>query len=213
MATRQTIRDNVRGELKIDPNGRVWSDTVLNRNIEIARRKIQQDGNFDWHFNDGEDTTIITVIGTQEYALPNNFVRLESVKYDTSPLTTTTKNYLKRTNSTLAVNGRPSQYYLLGSKIGLWLRPDDAKTLDLTYRKKLDAFTGDSSTEVMDDDFIEAIVQYACYLSWSDIQGREDKAVQAMQNYKESMEGLFDQYLGRRDDANFGFSFETINNG
>lgn len=209
--TRQNIRDYVRKELKIDPNGRVWDDNTLNRNIETARRKIQQDGNYDWHFNDGEDTSITTSIGTAEYTLPTGFVRLESVKYDTWVLQPTTKSYLKKTNSSLAVNGKPVYYYLLGSKIGLFQRPDEAKTLDFTFRKKLAAFTADTSVEEMDDEFIEAIVQYACYLSWADIQGREDKAVQAMQGYREAMEGLFEQFLGRRDDVNFNFQFETIN--
>jgi hypothetical protein len=48
-------------------------------------------------------------------------------------------------------------------------------------------------------------------LSWSDIQGREDKAIQSMQNYKEIMEGLYSQYLEGRDDADLSFKFETIN--
>ncbi len=209
--TRQQIRDRLRiNELKIDPNARVWSDSALNANIKTARERIQQDGGYDWYFNDGEDSSTTTAIGTQEYTLPDNFVRLELAKYDGSPLSPTTKKYLKATNRSLTSNGRPAQYYLLGNKIGLWLRPDDAKTLDLTYRKKLDDLATDADVEVMPDEFVEAIVQYSAYLSWSDIQGREDKAIQAMQNYKEAIEGLYSQYLGMRDDADILFKYETI---
>lgn len=211
--TRQQERDQLRlNELKIDPNGRVWSDSILNTNLETARRKIQEDGHHDWFFNDGEDTSIVSVVSQQEYDLPTDFVRLELIKYDTWELLPTTKKYLKAHNSSLAVDGTPQYYYLLGSKFGVFQRPNaNGKVFDLTYRKKLASFTSDASVEVMPDEFIEAIVQYAAYLSWSDIQGREDKAIQSMQNYKEIMEGLYSQYLEGRDDADLSFKFETIN--
>jgi hypothetical protein len=209
MATQQTIRDNLRSELKIDPNGRVWGDTVLNRNINIARRKIQQDGNYDWHFNDGEGL-VPSVISQGEYDLPANFVRLEGIKFGTVNLIPTTKKILKERNSTLSVDGTPQYYYLLGSKFGAWHRPSTIGNFDLTYRSALSSFSADADIETMPDAFVEAIVQYGAYLTWNDVQGREDKAIQAMQNYKEIMEGLYAQYLGRRDDNNFNWSFEVI---
>lgn len=208
--TRQNIRDYLRGELKIDVNGRVWSDSVLNRNIEVARARIQQDGDFGWSFNDGE-STIPTVASTGEYSLPTDFARLEVVQYEGKNLAQATKQALIQNMGSVAVDGIPSYYYLFGDKIGFYARPSEtAKTITIMYRKKLAEFSTDASTETMPDEFIEAIVQYAAYLAWSDVQGREDKAIQAMQNYKEQIDGLNTQFLGRRDSADFCWKFETI---
>jgi hypothetical protein len=115
------------------------------------------------------------------------------------------------TNSSIAVDGTPGFYYLYGSYIGLFQRPTTIKNITIIARTSLAPFTTDASLEVMPDQFIEAIVQYAAYLSWSDIAGKEDKGIQSMQNYTQVKEGLNAQYLGRRDDANFQFGFEVIN--
>lgn len=210
MSNRSTLRTAVRNELKIDPNGRIWSDSVINSALVKAVTKIEQDGNYDWHFNDAENSQS-TVISTGTYNLPTGFVRVEGpVKWNGQVLDSTSYKYLKSAYSTLAVDGTPTVYYLRGSLIGLFQRPDAIQTLEYPYRKELTAMSSDSDDSGMESKFDEAITQYASYLCWKQIQGREDKATQAIQYYKEAMEGLYAQYLGRRDDVNFGMSFETI---
>lgn len=211
MSTRQVLRDNLRDELKIDATGKVWSDSVLNRNLEVAKRKIQQDGDYQWYVNDGENSES-AVVSQREYDLPTDFVRLEenTVRYDGTLLSKTTLNQLKRQNKQLNVDGRPAVYYLRGTKLGLYLRPDSTLTIDYLYRKKLADFSTDSSDSGLPTEFDEALVQYASYLCWNDIQGRADKALEAIQNYKEIMEGLYAQFLGRRDEDNFRMGFEIV---
>lgn len=98
MATdRQTIRDQLRDDLRIDPNGKVWSDSVLNQliheaEIELARRNIT--------ITELETSdTFSTVIGQRTYDLGTSlnsvFSRIISVIYDVE----TVANY---TASTIA---------------------------------------------------------------------------------------------------------------
>ena len=212
MSTLLTLRNLVRNnKQKIDLNGRVWSDGEINTAIKQAITQIQQDGDYNWHFNDAEFSQN-TSIGTATYALPTGFVRIEkgTVKYNTQPLDPIRYATLKRNYTTLAVNGNPSVYYLRGVNIGLFQRPDAINVLEFLYRKKLTAMAVDVDDSGMESDFDEAIVQYASFMLWSVIQGRNDNAISAIQNYKQAMEGLNEQYLGRRDDADFQFGFEVI---
>lgn len=53
MSTRSQLRGKLRTELKIDPNGKIWSDAVLNQYINTAYFQAQKDGNYKWRANDG----------------------------------------------------------------------------------------------------------------------------------------------------------------
>ncbi len=214
MSMLSALRSRVRLEkVRIDPNGRIQSDSILNNNINQAVTQIQQDGDFGWHFNDAEHS-VATVVSTGTYALPSDFVRLEmgTVKWNAQPLDRAGYNWLVRTNSSLAVDGTPSYYYLRGVNIGLFQRPDAIQNLTFNYRKKLAAMAADGTDSGLPSDFDEAIIQYATYLCFSPFAGKEDKALQAVQAYNEAMKGLNAQYLGTRDEENFGMGFETINN-
>lgn len=210
MATLQTLRDQLKDELKIDPNNSIWSNTVLNRAIVQAVRQIQQDGNYDWHFNDNE-TSMSTVVSQATYALATGFVRLEdgTVKYNQYQLKPADYVWLKGTFTTLAQDGQPVYYYLRGNNLGVYPRPNAIQTLEYTFRKKLTDMSSDTDDSGLPDEFNEALTQFACYLTWNDIEGREDKAIAAINNYNEMIKGLFDQFLGRRQDANFNFSFDV----
>lgn len=214
MATRSTYRSRLRTELKIDPSGRIWSDSTLNNNIQQAVYQVQQDGNYDWPFNDATNTTA-TVVSTATYNLPTAFVRIEAgtVKWNAQQLIPADFRWLTANNQSLAVDGNPSYYYLRGSTIGLFQRPNAIQNLTYLYRGKLADFSDDVTDNGMPNEFTEAISQYAAYLTWSDVEGRGDKAIESLQNYKQVLEGLNDQFLGaRRDESNFGFGFEVVQN-
>jgi hypothetical protein len=211
MATRQDYRERTRAELKIDPSGRVWNDTVINRAVQQALYQVQQDGSYDWPFND-QSYSGATVISTGTYALPTGFVRVEegTVQWNGGNLDPVDYRALIRNNSTLAVDGTPGSYYLRGSYIGLFPRPNNTYNLTFAYRGKLADFSDDTTDNGIPNEFTEAVIQYACYLLWTDIEGRSDKGIEALQNYKQVMEGLNTQYLGRRDESNFSFGIETV---
>ena len=110
MSTRSQLRSKLRTELKIDPNGKVWSDATLNQFINSAYFQVQKDGNFNWRENDGNYSFSLSS-GTQEYALPTGFIRTDLVRYNGTELTATTKVDLKRQYASF-VNGTPSKYYV-----------------------------------------------------------------------------------------------------
>jgi len=213
MSTLLSLRSQLRQEMRVDPNGRIQPDAILNRNINQAVRQIQQDGDYNWHFNDAE-YTVSTIVSIGTYLLPSDFVRLEfnTVKYNNYSIIPVDYRWLKRTVSTLATDGNPSYYYIRGSNIGIYARPNAIKTLEFEYRKQLPSMSSDGTDSGLSTDFDEAIVQYASFLCWQDFEGKENKTASSLQAYNETMKGLFAQYLGRRDEVNYGINFETTNN-
>jgi hypothetical protein len=210
MSTLLELRSKLRTEIKIDPNGRIWTDTALNGYINQALNQIQQDGDYNWHLNDGTRTEN-TVIGQSAYTLPTNFVRIESgsLKYDNGELMPRSYNYLW-TNNYFDDNGTPVFYALRGTSLYLAQKPDAIKVLTYLYRSKLDTLTVDATDSGLPTEFDILVTKWAAYLAWSTIKGRADKAVAAAQDYQEAIKGLNAQYLGRRLEENFTWQFETI---
>lgn len=211
MSTLLTLRSKLRAELKIDPSGRIWNDSTLNEYVNDAVSQIQSDGNFDWSMCDATHTDA-TAIGTSDYALPDNFVRMEgqTFLYDGGQLRPQTYNYLY-VNGYFLVSGSPSYYAIRDNKVWLAATPDAIKNISFLYRKRLDEMATDAADSGMPIEFDTAIVKYAAYRAWSPIEGRENKAVASMQDYNEIMKGIFAQYLGRYQDENFQFQYETVN--
>lgn len=210
MTQLSSLRSRTRSELKIDPNGRVWSDAILNQNINEAVTQIETDGDYNWEFNDNS-YSVTTVDGTADYALPSDFVRIEygAIKWDGGELNPRDYRELFRYND-MTQEGTVSWYYLRGSNIGLYPIPNQAKTLTFLYRSQLDSMVNDSDDSGMPSNFDEAICAYAEFLCWMDVNDREQQD-RAMEKYRLALEGLNSQYLGRRDEANFEFTFESIN--
>lgn len=211
MSNLQTLRTQLRQEMRVDPNGRIHSDNILNRNINQAIRQVQQDGDYQWHFNDAENTES-TVVSQANYTLPSDFVRIEeaSVRWKGIRLTPRTFNFLKE-GSLLTVDGQPSYYALRGNAMYIAQPPNAIEDLTYNYRKQLPTMDVDSDDSGIPVDFDEAITQFAAYLSWQDFAGKQDFSIQAVQSYNEMIKGLFAQYLGRRDESNFNMSFEVPN--
>jgi hypothetical protein len=213
MSTLLQLRSQVRTGLRTtDPNARVWSDTLLDQYINEAVSTIQQDGSFDWHFNEGS-YSVASVIGTHEYDLPDDFARMESlgVKYDNSMLVAMDYRVVFDFYS-LTQQGTPGIYYLRDDKFGVLSVPDSVKTMAFLYRKVLPLMIDDLDDSGMPQVFDEAISRYALYLCWTDITNN-DMATQSFNRYKTAMEGNYTQYLGRRDEANFQFGFAHVNTG
>lgn len=209
MSTLQTLRDKLRSEIKIDPNGRIWSDTVLNRNINSAVSRIQADGNYNWHFCDAENSES-TVAAQSAYALPANFARVEegTVTYDTQVMTPVSYKYVLSA-SLLDQSGTPMYYSLRGTNMYLVAVPDAIKTLKYGYRKKLTEMSSDATDSGLPSEFDYPVIKWAAYLSWAAIRDGEQKAVAVAQDYQELMKDLFAQYLGRRDESDFNMTFEV----
>lgn len=210
MSTLANLRGNLRTELKIDPNGRIWNDATLNGYLVEAVNQIQQDGNYDWHFNDAEGSDN-TVASQTSYDLPTDFVRLEydTVKINGVSMQKADYRWLWR-DKLFDSTGDPTFYALRGTKIYFALTPDTGgDSITYLYRKKLATMSADTDDSGLDTEFDNALVKWAAYLAWSTVEGRENKGIAAAQDYQEAMKGCFTQFLGRRDDANFQMSFEV----
>jgi len=210
MSTLETLTAKLRTELKIDPNGRIWNDATLARALNDAVGQIESDGNFDWHFSTAENTEN-TVVGQAWYDLPDNFVRLEAdtVMYNGAEIDPIDYNYAWKAGF-FDTNGTPSVYSVWGDKMYLGLRPSEIKALKYLYKKKQALMTIITSDSGLPVGFDLPITKWAAYLCWSTIEGKENKAISAAQDYQESMKAMFAQYLGRREQNNINFGIETI---
>ena len=193
MSTRAQLRSKLRTEIKIDPNGKVWSDSVLNQYINSAYFQTQKDWNFKWRANDGNYTFSLTS-GTQEYALPTGFIRTDLVRYNGSNLYPTDKVTLKRQYQSF-VNWIPSQYYLYGSFIGFDVIPNVTGTIDIDYRKQLTAFTADADVSGFPEDMDDLMIKYAAFLAWNSAKGNEQTAQIKLQDYKLMLDTMLASYI------------------
>lgn len=94
--TRQTLRQELRNDLKIDPNGDVWTDDILNQlihegELEVARRNLVIP-------ELQTSTTTAGTVGSNTFSLPSDYLRVMSVEYDVETVTTYTASTISFTN-------------------------------------------------------------------------------------------------------------------
>jgi len=189
-STRSEIRTKLRNELKVDPNWKIWSDTILNDFIDTSYLQIQQDWNLDWQENDANTTY---TPAAQETALPTDFWKVVLVRYNWNELIPTTKIDLKRIYNTF-VSWTPYKYYIYSNK--LWTDTITTSwTIDLDYKKINPWFTWDSDTSDYPVDFDSAIVKYWAYLAWSGPRGNENAATAKLQEYNLNLKRLRSLYI------------------
>ena len=89
----------------------------------------------------------------------------------------------------------PSHYYVQGTVIGLYPTPNVSKTCELIYRKRLTSLSDDADTIDFNEDFDQAIVNYAAYLAWNGYRGASGNAQVELQAYERQMDTLKQTYL------------------
>ena len=67
-----TNRANLRTNLKIDPNGRIWSNATLNRFLNEGQREIINDPDVDWPFKQTTGYFVPPNADLAEYIQSNN---------------------------------------------------------------------------------------------------------------------------------------------
>lgn len=193
MSSLTTLRTKTRGQkIKIDPNSKIFSDSVLDGFINDAYFQIQKDWGFRWREN-YDNTEQSSTAGTGEYSLPSDFVKLDLIRYNGDDLKKTTKKELKIQNSSLTTQGNPYYYYIYGNVYGIYPLPDSTKTIDIDYFKRLPTIT----TSVDSDfpiDFDNAIACYAAYLAFLSIN-KNDKAVSMYTAYVNWLDTLINAYI------------------
>lgn len=179
-------------EIKIDKNNKIWSEDDKEQFINDAYFQVQKDMSFKLRANQAS-LTFSTAAGTQEYALPSNFITARLVTYNGEPLDKTEYEDLKEQNQGNA-QGTPYEYYIYGDNIGLNSIPDAVGTVILYYRKRLPTLT-DSQNTVLVTDFDLAIIKYAAYLLWSTPRGNRDTAQEKVTDYKQAIDTLTLAYI------------------
>ena len=193
MSTREQLRSDLRDEIRIDPNGKMWGDSVLNSYINQAIFQIQKDWNFGWRENQGGNSLFSLVSWTQEYDLPSDFIRVELVRYNGTELYKTTKNELKKQYDSFT-SWSPCGYYILWTKIWFDVIPDGGN-IDFDYLKRVPSLASDDDIMAFPDDFDLAVVKYASYLAWSSPRGNEQTAWTKKQEYDMIMNSLRAWYI------------------
>ena len=194
-STLASLRNKLRTELKIDPNGNIWNDNTLNLYLNDAYAQIQRDGDYDWRENIGGNSTPAVSAGTAEYTVPTDVARYDVIRFGGNVLEQTTKTKTTIADGETTSSGDPSHYYLEGTVIGLWPTPNSVKTLDIDYRKRLTPMSDDADTIDFNTDYDNAIVNYAAYLAWNGYRGASGNGQVELAAYERQLETLRLTYL------------------
>ena len=142
-----TNRSNLRSDLKIDPNGRVWSDATLNRYLNEGQREVINDPDADWQFM--QTVGYLTPSGIPEYIeedrdAPEKFFP-KHMKQMTQ-MWASNGSYLDMTNLpeiTGATAPSANRYSLYAER--LWLNAGVDSAASYTTLHNMDTFDGDGT--------------------------------------------------------------------
>lgn len=206
MQTLSQLETSVRSSyLKIDPSAKIWSNSSLDYFLQTAYSKVQED--VQYAIPECEtSTTISTINGTREYAIPSDFARLGGLFYNTKKLGKTSKEQIYLYNSS---NSIPSQYYKYGSYIGLCPIPDAVYSLDMLYYKKLPALSS-SQASLMGSELDDCVVLYACYLMFISVE-KQAKATMCLAQYNIALNSAIGGILYDDDTMQFWLDRPTPN--
>lgn len=200
ISTLVDLRGRARQEYtKIDPNGKIWDNNILDIFVNESYTKIQRACNYDLQEN--ENTYTLPITGASEYSLPTDFVRLEDIKANGGGLLKKSKQYV---NGLVAVSSTPQYYYLFKNKIGFYPAPTGTDTIEMIYKKKLPKITDTQDSE-LPDDYDEVIGLYACYLMCLSVE-KVQKAQIVLAQYIKLESELF--AMGINNDENISFWLE-----
>jgi hypothetical protein len=182
---RDVLRTDLRDEIKTDPNGKIWRDRELDEFLLQAYAKVQADCQYELPENEVDPATFNTVSGTAEYTLPSNFGRAQLVYSTDRKLYSITKQRAREIDPDDNDSGSPYRYYIRGTKIGFYPKPNTSETIYMLYLAEL-AFPTDDTTEIdYDDKFARVLIKYAAYLAWSSPRGNKQAALEKLDDYKE----------------------------
>lgn len=138
MSTLVSLREQL-NDITRDPNNRIRPLTTVDRAINSWYQMVQQDlENF---IDDTNYTyTASTIAGTQEYALPSDFLTLQSVMYNNIALLPTERKKIIESDQN-TTTGSPIYYYVRGGNIWLYPIPNGVWTLVIDQTKTLPTIT------------------------------------------------------------------------
>lgn len=198
----------LRNELLIEPTEDKWSDTLLTSFLNRAQTRVARE--MECEFT--RDATTDSVDGTQEYTLPNGFLRLldtkksvvyvDSASRENYPTYTTVDNLISmygedyRSTAT-ADKATPTYFYIReNNKIGFYPVPNYSGTNNVYLYYFGEPTTISSTVNCQLPDTCEmAICYYAEKLAWDNINKPLNQTItetsrMAMMNYNEEILSL-----------------------
>jgi hypothetical protein len=156
------------------------------------------------------DTSITTIIGTQEYAMPATIMRIQRLLWDTVKMKAIDLTQLDSiqypTYGGSTVTGNPVYYYLYASLIGFYPIPASAAAVKIYGMKRPTAVSAAQQSFTIPDElipYLDDYVLYRCYLK--DQDGKADVHLALWNKNIEkaksawSDDRFFDQYLQPKD--------------
>lgn len=202
MTSLTDLRTQLQEDYTKDPYQGLFNYSMVDRALNKGYFEIQKDLN--WAApTQVDDETFSTVQWTQEYALPSNFIRLETARYNGQKLFEVTLVDLKNMFPVFT-QWAPYWYYLYGSNIGLYPIPNTVGTIDMEYYKQCSEVT-ESQDTVTPSAFDDAICLYAAYKLFSGIE-KYDTAEYYKKQYLEEVQTLRLTY--QYQDSNTKFRYQ-----
>lgn len=215
MSTLAQLRSYVTDEIQNDPSLRVSSATLIDRNLNRALDRLQSECGYDLPENLDVFTT---TDATQEVNLPSDFVRIadpNGVKSGSgTPIVAIEYTQLLQMFDLSSTSGQPMYYYVRNVdgtwKIGFYPIPQGT-TITVPYNKKLPTMTSGVNSP-LSDDYDEALVTYATYLTMRRIKGYEEKANRYFQMYKDAANYIKSSRMNYNSQA-LSFDGQRFSNG
>jgi len=194
--TIETLRDNVRRDLKIDPGKEIWTDAELVSYLNEGVNLVYSAANMKFEWKDG--TIALLIDGTAAYDYPSDFRRIlwaKTVDGDASS-TESDENVIQNVTDWLSdfQQGRdmdqegevPGFIYEEGNKLKLWPIPNSDAVSRFTIKFKYSEYP-DVLTTSDTPDFAASwhyiLEWYAKYRAWGKLPGKEPQSKQALDEW------------------------------
>lgn len=161
MATLSNLITYISSDYLSDPNNKIWSQASITRALNIAQNDMQKDligllNNQDSYYS------FSTVVWTQSYTLPTDFVRLSEIRYNGRPLVKTTRKQVQDTYTTIT-SGQPYRYYIWDNTLYVNPNPDAVGTIDMLYTASY-TIIDSSNPSGVPTDLEQALLMRACVI-------------------------------------------------
>ncbi len=166
-----------------DESGAQLKDADIIDWINEAQREIYTKNNLGM-----KKGTVATIIGTSEYAFPNDLMRLFNVKYDGNTLQEISQQdvdeFIANYDTLTLGNGTPTHYWTYADKITLYPVPDSVKNLTIRYNRTPSDIVADDSIPLdLDLKYHNRVLDY-CHAQAAHLDNDMQKYTLFMQRFE-----------------------------
>jgi hypothetical protein len=137
-----------------------------------------------------DTTTIASIIGTSEYVLPADFLRVDRVAFDGVPLIRTTSQDLDMANPsrnvTPVIQALPTRFYIRRKRVILYPAPDRVKNITVEYTARPNELVNAADVPEIPVEYHQDIIRFALSRAY-ELDGERTDAQTAMQEFNEGV--------------------------